>query len=125
MNNSKFAIENVVLTNEDPKDRSPELREREQKLIHLIQNLQTIQKTDEWSSLKTELFDSLTKNLIKEIESEARKEEPNTLKLNRLSGELKWAEKYSDLSKLEQIKRVELTQVRQLLYGKTQENPGS
>lgn len=124
MNNSKFAIENVVLTNEDQKDRSPELREREQKLIHLIQSLQTILKTDEWSSLKTELFDSLTKNLIKEIENEARKEEPNTLKLNRLSGELKWAEKYSDLSKLEQIKRVELTQVRQLLYGKTQENPG-
>ena len=124
MNNSKLVVENVPLQIEVEQDRSPELRKRETELIRTIEALQEVSSSKAWSSLKTYVFDGLQESLTKEITAEARKENPDTLKLNRLSGELKWAERYADLKKLEQRLRLELTQVRSYLYGKTQERPG-
>ena len=118
MNNSKLTIDSISLK-EEQVDITPILREREGKLLKVIDALQGIASTKEWSTLKEEVFDNLTGTLTKEIQSEARKENPDTLKLNRLAGQLKWAEKYSDLSKLENVFRVELSNVRQKLYGKT------
>lgn len=120
MNNSKFAIENV-LSNEETIDRKPILREKEGELMKIIDTIQKIEKTKEWSTLKEKIFDSLSEKLLKEIQSEARKENPDTLKLNRLAGQLIWSEKFSDLSKLENDFRVQLTNIRKLLYGKTEE----
>lgn len=119
MNNSKLSIESVSLKQEEVSDRVPELREKEQELINILECIQRISSTDEWSTLKTKVFDSLPESLSKEILIEAKKENPDTLKLNRLAGQLKWAERYSDLSKLEQEFRLKLTQVRKLLYGTT------
>lgn len=122
MNNSKLAIEKVSLTVEEQVDTKPLLREKESELIAILEALQGIQRSKEWSTLKTKVFDKLPVDLSKQIQTEARLEIPDTLKLNRLAGQLKWAEKYSDLSKLEDIFRLELTNVRKQLYGSTQEN---
>lgn len=124
MNNSWLTLESVKLSQEELVDRTPELQEKEGELVKLIGAIQEIGKTKEWSTLKTKVFDGVTESLSREMTIEAKKENPDTLKLNRLAGQLKWAEKYSDLSKLENVFRLELTNVRKLLYGKTQENPG-
>lgn len=122
MNNSKLVIDSVSLREdtEMPFDRLPELREREGEILTIIDSLKIVQSMPAWSSLKEKVFDGLVLTLDKELKNEAKKDNPDSLKLNRLAGQLKWAEKYSDLSKLENIFRVELTNVRKMLYGKTE-----
>lgn len=115
MNNSKLAVESISLPKEV--DITPLLNEREGELINIIDAIQGIASTKEWSTLKEKVFDGLVATLSREIQSEARKDSPDTLKLNRLAGQLKWAEKYSDLSKLENVFRLELTNVRIKLHG--------
>lgn len=118
MNNSFLANENTSLSMEEKVDSKPLLREEEGKLIKILAALQTIQTTNEWSSLKEYKLDNLVKTLKSKVFTEAKKEIPDTLKLNRLSGQLEWAEKYSDLSRWEQEIRVELQRIRIMLYGK-------
>ena len=89
--------------------------------MEIIKSLQGVQRTKEWSSLKTELFDGLVLTLEKELREEAKKENPDSLKLSRIAGQLKWAEKYADLGKLESAFRIELTNLKKLLYGQTKE----
>lgn len=120
MNNSKLALDSVSLENEQPRDIKPELRQKEERLVKIIEAIQGIEQSKDWSTLKTEMFDELPKQIRKEMLSEARKENPDTHKLNRLSGELKWAEKFADLSKFEASQRVELSRIRTMLYGKTE-----
>lgn len=117
MNNSKLAIDSIDLSVEKEVDRSPQLIERESRLIRIIEAIQKIGQTQEWSTLKIEVFDGIVNILEKEIKDEAKKESPDTLKLNRLAGQLKWAEKYSDLTKLETVFRQELNGLRKTLYG--------
>ena len=116
MNISKLAIDSVSLDLEEPSSNLDSFKEREQKLVRIIEALRCVQ-TKEWSSLKKELFDELPAELNKQISAEAKKENPNIQKLNRLAGELKWAERYADLKKFEDQLRVELKQIRQKLYG--------
>lgn len=95
------------------------LKSEEARLIRIIEAVQTIEDSKEWSTLKTEMFDSLVNVLEKDLRSEAKKEDPSPLKLNRLTGELKWAEKYADLGKLANTYKVQLQRIRIQLYGKT------
>lgn len=116
MNNSKLAVEYSTLS-ETKADHTPVFREKEEGLIEIISAIQGISKSKEWSTLKEKVFDNLTKNLLKDIQDEARKTTPDGLKLNRLAGQLEWAEKFSDLKKFENGYRLELTNVRIQLYG--------
>lgn len=118
MNNSKFAIENVSLSLEEKVEVSPKLRDREGEIVAIIEAIKGIEASKEWSTLKEKVFDGLVVTLKKQIHEEAVKENPDGLKQNRLAGQLKWAEKYSDLSKLESIFRTELTNIRKQLHGK-------
>lgn len=118
MNNSKLAIDSIII--EAKEDNSPRLQESEARTIRIITAIQEINKAQAWSTLKTEIFDGITAQLEKQLREEARKDSPDTLKLNRLAGQLKWSEKYSDLTKLEEIYRVELKNIRLQLYGKTE-----
>jgi len=109
MNNSQIIIE--------PKDTDELLRIQEARIIRIIEAIQGIQKMKEWQVLKEEIFDGLTHSLEKEIKNEARSENPNVLKLTRLSGKIEWAEKYADLSKLENNYRSQLVNIKLKLYG--------
>lgn len=120
MNNSKLVIDSIDLSVEEKPDTTEFLREKERKDSRIIEALQEVQKTKGWSSLKEEIFDPLVATLERELAAEGKKEKPDTLKLNRIAGQLKWAEKYADLSKLESVFRVELTNVKKMLYGKNE-----
>lgn len=115
MNNSKLAIEAVSLSEESRPDIKPQLREKEATLIRVIEAIQRVEKSPEWRTLKIELFDGLLASLEKELREEAKKETPNVLKLRNLAGQLKWADRYANLSKLEADKRNELTGIRKNL----------
>ena len=121
MNNSKLAMETVSLS-EEPRDNKPQLREREATLVRILTALKRIAETEDWSTLKNEVFDSLVNTLERDIKNEAKKELPDTNKLNRLAGQLMWAEKYADLTKLAEKYRTELTGIKLQLYGKSESN---
>lgn len=118
MNNSFLTIESLGLTEENPVDRTEKLKEREGELLRIIEALRAVQDTKGWNTLKELVFASISDTLHKEITDEAREDNPDTLRLSRLAGQLKWAERFSDLNKLEQVYRVELANIRRI-YGKT------
>lgn len=118
-NNSKFALDSISLNEEQPVDLKPQLQQREAHLIKVIEAIRGVSKSVEWSTLKTEIFDSLVNVLEDQIKNEAKKENPDSLKLNRLAGQLKWAEKYADLNKLENVFRVELSGLKIKLHGES------
>ena len=126
MNNSRLAVEYTSLSLDEPLDNTVTLREREAELVKILGAIRGVEETKEWSTLKEKVFDGLVDVLTKDIHVEARKEIPDTLKLNRLSGQLKWAERYSDLTKLGEVFRSELTNIRTRLnttpYGKTKKD---
>ena len=121
MNNSKLVIDSVSLTLDEVRIDKPLLRKREQELTDITTALRGVQASKEWSSLKIKLFDPLVETLNRDLVTEGKKEIPDTLKLSRLAGQLKWAEKYADLGKLEDVFRLELQNIKKLLYGKTEE----
>lgn len=120
MNNSQIIIETI-----EPKEREEKiqliLRAEEARQVKIIEAIRGIQATKEWLILKELVFDSLVKSLEKELSLEAKKTSPSTNQLNRLSGELKWAERYADLGKLEDNYKVNLQNIRIKLYGKPNE----
>lgn len=118
MNNSQSIFK---LEQQSNVDVTPRLSAEEARLVRIIDAIQKIQDSKEWSSLKTEVFDNLVNVLEKELKTEAEKSDPSTNKLNRIMGRLEWARRYSDLHKFENEKRVELQNIRQQLYGKKTE----
>ena len=114
-------MNNSIIHLEEPHDEGKvKTQEREASLVKTIEAIQRIKQSQDWSTLKTEIFDGLPSMLRKSLLSEAKKEDPNTNLLNRITGELKWAERFSDLEKLENTLRVELKAIRIRLYGKTE-----
>ena len=122
MNNSKLAMDSVPLSEEPRPDNKPQLREQEGRLVRILTSIKLVSESGEWSTLKIEIFDSLVNSLERDLKAEAKKETPDTNKLNRLSGQLIWADRYADLSKLENKYRVELQGIRLQLYGNTENN---
>lgn len=116
--NNAFVIESISLKSDVRVDNTLHLQKGEGRLVKILDAIQGVKRSKEWSTLKEEVFDHLTDSLNKELSIEAKKEIPDTLKLNRLAGQLKWAEKYSDLKKMEDSFRLELTNIRIQLYGK-------
>lgn len=114
MNNSQAALE-PVLTKIDPR---PKLRQREETLVKLIKALEKTEQSEEWSTLKTELFDGIIKRFEYELLDEARKPIPNSHTLANLTGQLESAERY-DLTKVSMRFRLELKHIKQQLYGTT------
>lgn len=110
MNNSYFA--DLVISDEET-DLSPRFREREVQLRRIIDALRKIMGTKEWSTLKELLFDGIVARLTAARNYEAAKENPDTNRLNRLTGQLLWADSYSDLRKLEALYSEELINVKE------------
>lgn len=92
-------------------------QEREVVLTRIIEAVEEIKSSKSWSTLKTEHLEPNIKSLKKDLWHEAKSENPNTNKLNRLTGELKWLENLSDLEKYEKSLRVELQGVKLRLHG--------
>lgn len=112
MNNSKIAIDNVSLELDEPMDTGPLLRQRETELIAIIEALENIQASDYWKLLKDKLFDGVVESLRRRL-----LKEKDSAEIFRLQGQVVWAEKYSDLSKLTTAFRNELANVKSKLNG--------
>ena len=113
-NNSKLAMDSLPPLEEEQVDTSEKLTELAAKNTRIVQAIKEVKQTNGWSTLKTEIFDSLVSLLTKELESEAKKDNPDVQKLSRIAGQLKWAEKYADLDKLEKVFTDELQRLKQL-----------
>ncbi len=109
----------VDLSDDSREDPGPRLQAEEARLLKIIEALQGIGQSKEWSTLKTEVFDNLVNVLEKDLKTEAEKTDCAPSTLNRISGKLEWARKYSDLSKLENGYRVQLQNVRLKQNGKS------
>lgn len=121
MNNSKLVFDSLSPETEREQvvDR---FRDQEPKTVKALEAIRELKKTKAWSSLKEEVFDGLTESLRGQILLEGKKPNPDTNKLNRLSGELKWAERFSDLDQWENQLRVELQAIRLKLHGTPEKN---
>lgn len=118
MNNSKLISDSIKFQN-DEMHEVLRFKDLEPKVIRKLEAIRELQRSAAWSSLKELEFDTLTESLNNLILSEAKKQNPDTNKLNRLVGELKWAERFADLNKWENQLQVELQIIRMNLYGKT------
>lgn len=93
-------------------DPTPALGAEESRLVALLEALQHIQQSPDWKILQDTLFGSLPNILERALREEAMKIDPEINKLSRIAGQLEWAEKYADLSKLERRYRIELQAIR-------------
>ena len=108
MNNSKIAIENASLVEEELYDYKPQLRQRETELVELIEALQHLNLSKYWKIVQT-IFEKELNNLQKQLN-----DENNPTKMYRLQGEIKRAEKFNLSSRL-QAYELELTNTRRKL----------
>lgn len=106
MNNSKLAIERVGLHLDKEIDTKPMLRKRGEELVEIIEALDSLKGSNYWKLINDRIFSKLLDRLHKEID-----EETDTIKIFRLQGEIKWAKRYSDLSKLSEEYRNELSRI--------------
>lgn len=110
MNNARVVVDLSPVS--EPVVTTQFLQDREQKLIKIISAIKGITQSVEWSTLKIELFDGLTTSLERNILSEAKKENPDVLKLNRLTGHLQ----YANLDKLAENFGKELANIKNQLH---------
>lgn len=112
MNNS-ISIESAL--EEIPPERTEWMRAREGTLVKIIESLGRLSVTDEWSTLKTEVFNGVVENLEKRLVSESSKMPLDTGKIYQLQGQLVWARRYANLDTLTDTFRLELTNIRNQL----------
>lgn len=114
MNNSQIVLETVELPNEELVAKRAE---REGQLVRIIEAIREVKKSNAWSTLKSEIFDNLAGILQRDLLSEAKKDTPDPLRLNRIAGQLKWAEKYANLDKMEEDYKTQLSGLRKQTHG--------
>lgn len=115
MNNSQISLEHSLR-------EIPNLKDREVRLVGLVEKLRRVAKSEDWSSLKNELFGEAVTSLERQLQSEASKNNPDLQELARINGQLTWARKYADLNKLADIFMGEVNSIRKY-HGKTTKEP--
>ena len=119
MNNSFIALDNLEpILEEKEIDRTPWLRNRESELVKIIEALRRIAKSEDWSTLKSNIFEGIVEYLEKEMLLEAKKDQPDIQKLASLKGQFVWAKKYADLDSLAEAYRGELAGIKRQLKDK-------
>lgn len=113
MNNAWLAQQDVDLSLEGPLVSRETIEEQESEIVRVLEAVRDVQKSKAWSTLKELVFKSLADSLLTELTREARRDTPDPIKLSRLAGQLKWAEKYADLSKMEDEYKTRLLSIRQ------------
>lgn len=114
MNNSLNIDLSEDFSQEKPVDQTP-LREREAKLIRLIEALVALSQSNEWSTLKKELFDDVLESIERNIRNEADKVDISLPSVYKLQGEKKWARNYANPLLLVDNYRAELANIRKQL----------
>lgn len=98
-------------------ERIESLRERESKLVRIVEAIDGLLKSSEWRTLKEEILDDLVSTINTEITLEVSKPEISLNKLYRLQGKKDWAQNYADLALLRNKYFKELLSIRKLTPG--------
>ena len=90
------------------------LRERDSRLVRIIESLGAIMDSKEWSTLKENVFDDVYFSIERRMKKEMEKPEISLPEMYRLQGEMKWAKKYSNLDTLREVFHQELVKIRKI-----------
>lgn len=112
MNNSKIATENVFLEMEPKIDTGPMLREQATELSQIIEAFENISQSEYWKILQSKVFDGVLESLQRRMRNEK-----DTKEMFRLQGQIVWAEKYCNFTKLTEAFRTSLSNVNKKLNG--------
>lgn len=98
-------------------DTGPILRERDSKLVRIIEAIDGILATPQWRTLKELVFDEVLESTESKIRVESNKPEISTANIYRLQGEKLWAQRYASLEKLRDKFHKELLGIRKITPG--------
>lgn len=87
-------------------------RERESELVKIIEAVKSLSANPDYQLLKLLIFDGLVSTLEKRLSAEVFKKPLNEPEIYALTGQIVWAKKFSDLDKLADAYRLELTGIR-------------
>jgi len=113
MNNAKLVID--FQDEQFEEEKAPVIRQRQVEVVQIIESLQRIADSEDWRTLNTLVFKGLVETLKERIHVEATNKTINSDELHRLNGQLTWAKRYSDLYKLIDVYKLELTTLRNKL----------
>lgn len=114
MNNALLTDPTVDLSVEETGVDLVRMRERESRLVKLIEALGGLSKNKEWSTLREELFDGDLESLERKQAAEANKLEVSLPNLYRLQGQMIQAKRW-DLDSLAAQYQAELANIRKQL----------
>lgn len=80
-------------------DIKVQLYERRDELVKTIEAFASLEKSKEWETIKTLVFDKSMMAIERQILNESLSPEINTSKIYKLQGELKWARHYHDVGR--------------------------
>jgi len=88
-------MNNSVFLPPKEEEKKPDRRKRAGKLATLIESIEKILASTEWSTLKEEEFNDEIPRLNRLLLAEAKKKEVNHAEIYRLQGRIESAQKYS------------------------------
>ena len=112
MNNSKIIKDNIREVPENI-DNSAPLRQQEQELLEVIEAIESIKSSNYWKLLEKKLWIPSLVNLQRQINKEK-----DVNQIFQLQGQIKWAEKVTDLNKMSIMMRNTLQGLRNSLKNK-------
>lgn len=117
MNNSFLAIQNIELEMEVKQevDNKPVLRARETELLKILEAIKNLSVNKDWLTLKELVFDGVGEALKKQRDIEVERKPLNGPLIHSINGQIAWAKKYSNISNLASIYKLELDNVRKSL----------
>lgn len=115
MNNSKIVLDNISLTIEDTVDNSDNLRVKEAELVRIIEAIERVNQNEDWNTLKNLVFSGVEASLEKRLRVESEKSDLNPPEIHKIQGQLAWARKFADITKLGEAFRTELFNIRKLI----------
>lgn len=113
MNNSFIAINSLEL--EEKVDITPNLRAEEEKLVKIIEAIESVANSPEWQILKELVFDGVVESLERQKSVETSRQPINVDKVHSLNGQLAWAKRYSNFTTLSEAYRLRLREVKEKL----------
>lgn len=111
MNNAKLTETSLV--EEQPIDTAPMLRSRQEKIVSIIEAIDSIAQSSYWKFLEGELFLSSLNSAVNQICIEK-----DDRKVAQLQGKIEVLSKYADFKGFSEAYRLELKSIEQKLKGR-------
>ena len=106
-------MNNSLIQLEEKEDRRLSfLQEQQGEITRLVEAINRVEENEDWRKLKELLLDGIVEKLERQLKDEAKKDEVSLPKLYRLQGQIEWAKRFSNLKKLSDEKRLEITNLK-------------